>query len=144
MEIILVSLCCNPSRLLSNWVSTPQNLSSGFPTKRDSNQSPQLQRLARKSISPVVSLDMVLSKTRITKTLISLRGCAGWSTSLLFANHRRQVFSRRSPINVHEIKAVAFLQAERTQNVNPVSWLIRCELIWIFPVFKNRIYPDKA
>ena len=25
------------------------NLSSGFPTKRDSNQSPQLQRLARKS-----------------------------------------------------------------------------------------------
>ena len=28
--------------------SSRQNLSSGFPTKRDSNQSPQLQRLARK------------------------------------------------------------------------------------------------
>ena len=28
--------------------STRENLSSGFPTKRDSNQSPQLQRLARK------------------------------------------------------------------------------------------------
>ena len=28
--------------------SMQQNLSSGFPTKRDSNQSPQLQRLARK------------------------------------------------------------------------------------------------
>ena len=30
------------------WASTQQNLSSGFPTKRGSNQSPQLQRLARK------------------------------------------------------------------------------------------------
>ena len=29
------------------WASTRQNLSSGFPTKRVSNQSPQLQRLAR-------------------------------------------------------------------------------------------------
>ena len=28
--------------------STRKNLSSGFPTNRDSNQSPQLQRLARK------------------------------------------------------------------------------------------------
>ena len=31
-----------------NWVSSLENLSSGFPTKRVSNQSPQLQRLARK------------------------------------------------------------------------------------------------
>ena len=30
------------------WASTQQNLSSGFLKKRDSNQSPQLQRLARK------------------------------------------------------------------------------------------------
>ena len=30
------------------WASTRQNLSSGFPTKGDSNQSPRLQRLARK------------------------------------------------------------------------------------------------
>ena len=38
------------STLLSpahNRVSTLQNLSSGFPTKRDSNQSPQLQRRTR-------------------------------------------------------------------------------------------------
>ena len=32
----------------SIWASTPQNLSSEFLTNRDSNQSPQLQRLARK------------------------------------------------------------------------------------------------
>ena len=29
------------------WASSRENLSSGFPTKRDSNQSPQLQTLAR-------------------------------------------------------------------------------------------------
>ena len=29
---------------------------------------------------------MILFKKRITKALISLRGCAGWSAPLLFAN----------------------------------------------------------
>ena len=48
-------------------------------------------------ISLVLSLDMILYNTRITKALIRLRGCAGWSAPLLFANHRRQVFSRRGP-----------------------------------------------
>ena len=38
-------------------------------------------------ISPEASLDMILSKKRITKALISLRGCAGWSVPLLVANH---------------------------------------------------------
>ena len=59
-----------------------------------------LQRLARKlrfRLYNVVSLDMVLSKKGITKALIRLLGCAGWSAPLLFKNHRRQVFSRRSP-----------------------------------------------
>ena len=32
----------------SKWASSRQNLSSGFPTKQDSSQSHQLQRLARK------------------------------------------------------------------------------------------------
>ena len=45
----------------------------------------------------VASLDMILSIKRITKALIRLRGCAGWSAPVLFANHRRQVFSRRGP-----------------------------------------------
>ena len=30
------------------WASSRENLSSGFPTKRVTDQSPQLQRLARK------------------------------------------------------------------------------------------------
>ena len=40
---------------------------------------------------------MILFKKRIIKELIRLRGCAGWSAPLLFANPRRQVFSRRGP-----------------------------------------------
>ena len=33
---------------MTSWASSQENLSSGRPTKRVSNQSPQLQRLARK------------------------------------------------------------------------------------------------
>ena len=53
--------------------------------------------LARE-ISPVASLRMILDKNRTTKALIRLCECAGWSTPLLFANPRRQVFSRHGPI----------------------------------------------
>ena len=38
-------ICCHA---YSIWASSRENLSSGFPTKQVSNQSPQLQRLARK------------------------------------------------------------------------------------------------
>ena len=48
-------------------------------------------------MSPVASLHMILSIKRITKALIRLRGCAGWSAPVMFANPRRQVFSRRGP-----------------------------------------------
>ena len=47
--------------------------------------------------SLVASLDMILSKKRITKALIRLRGCAGWSVPVLFTNPQRQVFSRQGP-----------------------------------------------
>ena len=45
----------------------------------------------------VAGTDMIHSNKRITKALIRLRGCAGWSAHLLFTNLRRQVFSRRGP-----------------------------------------------
>ena len=71
----------------SIWASTQQNLSLGFPTQRDSNQSPQLKRLARKLIfSPVASVDMIISKKGITNVLIRLCLCAVWSVPLFFAN----------------------------------------------------------
>ena len=45
------------------WVATQENLSWGFLKKGDSNQSPQLQRLARKlEFRFVASLDMILYK----------------------------------------------------------------------------------
>ena len=47
--------------------------------------------------SLVASVDMILSNKQITQALIRLRGCAGWSAPLLFANLRRQVLSRRGP-----------------------------------------------
>ena len=51
----------------------------------------------KSEIAIEASLGMIVSNTRITKTLIRLRRCAGWSAPLLFANHRRQVFLRRGP-----------------------------------------------
>ena len=40
---------------------------------------------------------MILCNKIITKALIRLHRCAGWSAPLLFANPRRQVFSRQGP-----------------------------------------------
>ena len=40
---------------------------------------------------------MILSNKPITNALIRLRRCAGWPAPLLFANLRRQVFSRGDP-----------------------------------------------
>ena len=55
-------------------------------------------------MSHVAILDMILSKKGITKALIRLPGCPGWSAPVLLANHRRQVFSRRGPYeNCHII-----------------------------------------
>ena len=46
------------------WASSRENLSSGFPTKRDSNQFPQLQRLARKlKFSHMARLHWYFSKS---------------------------------------------------------------------------------
>ena len=45
---IMVSLGFIWSSVQNNWASSREKLSSGFPSKRVSNRSPQLQRLARK------------------------------------------------------------------------------------------------
>ena len=48
LRINLLSNCVPICNVNINWASSRENLSSGFPTKRISNQSPQLQRLDRK------------------------------------------------------------------------------------------------
>ena len=81
-------------------IDARQNLFLEFPTKRDSNQSSQVQGLARKNNIPLVaSFDMMISKNRITKAIISLCACAGWYATLLFANPEVKC-SRRSPYTV--------------------------------------------
>ena len=48
----------------------------------------------------VASLDMILSNKRITKMLIRLRKCAGWSATLLFTNTE----DRFSRVEAHMIQ----------------------------------------
>ena len=51
----------------------------------------QLHRVARKLKFPFVkSLDKVLSSKQISKALIRLHRCAGWSEPVLFANPNAQ------------------------------------------------------
>ena len=57
---------------------------------------------------------MVLSNTRITKALSGLRGCAGWSAPLLFANLKRQVFLGRGLNVVIPVKK-KFMDARQRQ-----------------------------
>ena len=55
-----------------------------FPTRPDTNLPAQPLKLDSLEISAIESWDIILSKQRTTKALIRLRGCAGWSVSLLF------------------------------------------------------------
>ena len=50
-------------------------------------------------VSLEASLDIILSSKRITKALISLRGCAGWSAPLLFATPQKTHFVATRPIS---------------------------------------------
>ena len=47
----------------------------------------------------VARFDMVLTKERITKVLIRLRGCAGWSVPLLFT-YLKEGFLTTGPFNL--------------------------------------------
>ena len=69
----------------------------------------------------VASLDMLLSKKRITKALIRLRRCAGWSAPVLFANPRRQVFSRRGPYVCLRISHVGKVAVAWSQDLRVIS-----------------------
>ena len=59
---------------------------------------------------------MVLFNQRITKALIRLYGCKGWSAHLLFENLRRQVFSGRGPVDAWLISKLTFLNQWKEKN----------------------------
>ena len=110
------------------------------PTPWDSNQPAQLQGLARKfKISLVARLHMVLSKNQITKALIRLCGCAGWSVPLLFAYPRRRgpYYHLDNPRSNCRVPGIYFLFYFELKLVNKqtLKTLIRCCimqcLIWV-------------
>ena len=55
------------------WASIRQNLSSGFLTKQDENQSPQLQRLARKIKIDILFVSFVALRPKSTAMVIAGR-----------------------------------------------------------------------
>ena len=63
------------------------------------------ETICKVKILPVASVDtsMVFFYRRLTKALISLRGCAGWSAPLLFADPRRQIFSGEAQMPVLDL-----------------------------------------
>ena len=56
--------------------------------------------IARKLVFCLKQVLILHFLINITKALIRLRGWAGWSAPLLFANHQRQVLSRRGPLTL--------------------------------------------
>ena len=64
-------------------VTTRENLSSGFPTKRILDRSLRLNRLARNWNFSRSKCRYDSSKKQTTKLLMRLRGCACWSAPLL-------------------------------------------------------------
>ena len=91
--VIWKSKHLNPQNI---WASLWENLSSGLPTKWDSNQSAQLQKLARKLTFRLQQVYIwYFSNKQITKALIRL--------PLLYANNLRQIFSRRGPYVISKL-----------------------------------------
>ena len=77
-----------------------------FPTRPDTNRPAQPQKLASLEISAIESRDIILSKQRTTKVLISMCGCAGWSAPLLFAYDMTHFLMAR-------LKRIGFLATQR-------------------------------
>ena len=77
------------------FLNVPSFSSRYFNKIKRTSRLGRLLALPLEILSLMASPDMILCNERITKALIRLCGCAGWSAPLLFANHRRQVFSRR-------------------------------------------------
>ena len=94
------------------WASTRQNLSSGFLTKWDTNESAQLQRLARNWNFTKERLDTILCKKANYKDASQ----TGWICILVC------IFVVRKPIPPHPKEALktSFL-ALKPNNVNPCT-----------------------
>ena len=81
-----------------SWASTRQNLSSGFQTKRDSNQSPHLQRLPTRSKLRVARLENANDKGADQ----SARSMHRLVCAFVVRKPPRQVFSRQGPVDLRK------------------------------------------
>ena len=70
-------------------------------------------------ISLVASLAMILSKTQITKALIRLHRCAGWSAPLLFANPEDSFLASRPICRINLKLFVYYLLITPTNSLDP-------------------------
>ena len=84
----------------------------------------------------------MLSKQGITKALIRLRGCAGWSAPLLFANRQRQVFSRLGPKYMFNLLMSVYIDLiwlktyrGMFKDGSTIENLITCRTIFAFSCF---------
>ena len=77
----------------------PMRLEPAAPQSRVKHYTTEPLRSLDKRVL-VASLDMIISNQQITKALIRLPGCAGWSAPVLFAKPRKQVFLQQGPFLV--------------------------------------------
>ena len=85
----------------------------------------------------VASLAMILSDKQITKALIRLRGCAGFSAPLLFANPRRQ-FSRAEAHISSDFSCISpSFNIPLNLNRNTLSVTINDSLVYLFSHFQR-------
>ena len=85
---------------------------------------------------------MILSNKGIIKALIRLRGCAGWSAPLLFANPQRQVFSQRGPYKMDwKAKSIAtFYSGMRKFRIDQDFLIGHWHMIYTMPVVFAEIH----
>ena len=110
-----------------SWASTRQNLSLGFPTKRDSNQSPPLQRLPR-----ISKLRIASSENANDKGADSLRGACAASVRLCCSQTTEDRFSRVKA----QLTYVSIWTNSWDQNQNAPTLYIN-SLIWVHTACKK-------
>ena len=95
------------------------------------------ETIQNSEISLVASLDMILSNKPITKVLIRLHRCAGWSAPLLSANPE----DRFSHVEAHIKMSISHVKAQIKMSSSPYN---RCQLLSNFKhcilIVKNHNY----
>ena len=103
-----------------NWAATRENLSSGFPTKWDSNQRAKLKRLAR--IVKFPSWQDLIWYFPISEGA-DQTGLRRLVCAFVVRKPRRQVFSRRGPFKLaHENLALLHQRAAKAQTRLPIEY----------------------